>query len=78
MVFLLFIFNNFIYIIIEMLLLCNLNLNRISKHNKEKVLHKAENDLVAVTNQYISRVVRELQAKFSSFITVTLGFSEKT
>ncbi|XP_050130397.1 uncharacterized protein LOC126607031 isoform X1 [Malus sylvestris] len=35
--------------------------HRISKHNKEEVLQKAEKDLVAVTDQYISRLVRELQ-----------------
>ncbi|KAM2887450.1 hypothetical protein FF1_011316 [Malus domestica] len=35
--------------------------HRISKHNKEEVLQKAEKDLVAVTDRYISRLVRELQ-----------------
>lgn len=36
-------------------------MNRISKHNKEEVLQKAEKDLATVTDQYISRLVRELQ-----------------
>ncbi|KAL5720147.1 hypothetical protein ACHQM5_012842 [Ranunculus cassubicifolius] len=35
--------------------------HRISKHNREEVLEKAENDLTAVTDQYISRLVKELQ-----------------
>ncbi|XP_026662828.2 translin-associated protein X isoform X3 [Phoenix dactylifera] len=35
--------------------------HRISKDNKEEVLAKAENDLAAVTDQYISRLVKELQ-----------------
>ncbi|XP_008243883.1 PREDICTED: translin-associated protein X [Prunus mume] len=35
--------------------------HRISKHNKEEVLQKAEKDLATVTDQYISRLVRELQ-----------------
>ncbi|XP_042487536.1 translin-associated protein X, partial [Macadamia integrifolia] len=35
--------------------------NRISKHNREEVLEKAEKDLAAVTDQYVSRLVKELQ-----------------
>ncbi|OAY66339.1 Translin-associated protein X [Ananas comosus] len=35
--------------------------HRISKHNKEEVLSKAENDLASVTDQYMSRLVKELQ-----------------
>ncbi|XP_042022762.1 translin-associated protein X-like [Salvia splendens] len=34
--------------------------HRISKHNKEEVLQKAENDLAAVMDQYIARLVKEL------------------
>ncbi|XP_050277600.1 uncharacterized protein LOC126719081 isoform X3 [Quercus robur] len=34
--------------------------HRISKHNREEVLEKAEKDLKAVTDQYISRLVKEL------------------
>jgi hypothetical protein len=34
---------------------------RISKVNKEEVLSKAENDLAAVVNQYIGKLVKELQ-----------------
>ncbi|KAH6798675.1 Translin family protein [Perilla frutescens var. frutescens] len=34
--------------------------HRISKHNKVEVLQKAENDLAAVMDQYISRLVKEL------------------
>ncbi|XP_018628082.1 uncharacterized protein [Nicotiana tomentosiformis] len=35
--------------------------HRISKHNKEEVLDKAVKDLAAVTDQYVSRLVKELQ-----------------
>nr|CAB3472763.1 unnamed protein product [Digitaria exilis] len=35
--------------------------HRISKVNKEEVLSKAENDLAAVVNQYIGKLVKELQ-----------------
>ncbi|XP_019423344.1 PREDICTED: translin-associated protein X isoform X2 [Lupinus angustifolius] len=35
--------------------------HRLSKYNKDEVLEKAEKDLAAVTDQYISRLVRELQ-----------------
>ncbi|PUZ57338.1 hypothetical protein GQ55_5G422800 [Panicum hallii var. hallii] len=35
--------------------------HRISKVNKEEVLSKAENDLSAVVNQYIGKLVKELQ-----------------
>ncbi|KAL1370438.1 hypothetical protein HN51_000703 [Arachis hypogaea] len=35
--------------------------HRMSKYNKEEVLQKAEKDLAAVTNQYMSRLVKELQ-----------------
>nr|CAD1829035.1 unnamed protein product [Ananas comosus var. bracteatus] len=35
--------------------------HRISKHNKEEVLSKAENDLASVMDQYMSRLVKELQ-----------------
>ncbi|XP_059648718.1 uncharacterized protein LOC132294759 isoform X3 [Cornus florida] len=35
--------------------------HRISKDNREEVLEKAEKDLAAVTDQYISRLVKELQ-----------------
>ncbi|KAH9707843.1 translin-associated protein x [Citrus sinensis] len=35
--------------------------HRISRDNKEEVLKKAEADLVAVKDQYISRLVKELQ-----------------
>ncbi|XP_026415681.1 translin-associated protein X-like [Papaver somniferum] len=35
--------------------------HRISKSNREEVLEKAEKDLAAVTSQYISRLVKELQ-----------------
>ncbi|XP_072961460.1 uncharacterized protein [Typha angustifolia] len=35
--------------------------HRISKHNKEEVLAKAENDLASVTDQYMSRLVKELR-----------------
>ena len=34
--------------------------NRIGKDNKDEVLEKAENDLQAVRNKYISRLVKEL------------------
>ena len=36
-------------------------INRISKHNKKEVLEKAEKDLAAVKDQYVSRLVQELQ-----------------
>jgi len=36
-------------------------LSRISKDNKVEVLEKAEKDLAAVTNQHVSRLVKELQ-----------------
>uniref|UniRef100_A0A0E0FJT8 Translin-associated protein X n=1 Tax=Oryza nivara TaxID=4536 RepID=A0A0E0FJT8_ORYNI len=35
--------------------------HRISKNNKEEVLSKAENDLTVVVNQYIGKLVKELQ-----------------
>ncbi|WVZ71683.1 hypothetical protein U9M48_020238 [Paspalum notatum var. saurae] len=35
--------------------------HRISKVNKDEVLSKAENDLAAVVNQYIAKLVKELQ-----------------
>ncbi|KAG8366493.1 hypothetical protein BUALT_Bualt17G0085700 [Buddleja alternifolia] len=35
--------------------------HRISKHNKDEVLEKAEKDLAAVMEQHMSRVVKELQ-----------------
>ncbi|KAG2587873.1 hypothetical protein PVAP13_5NG177600 [Panicum virgatum] len=35
--------------------------HRASKVNKEEVLSKAENDLAAVVNQYIGKLVKELQ-----------------
>ncbi|KAF3431627.1 hypothetical protein FNV43_RR26358 [Rhamnella rubrinervis] len=35
--------------------------HRISKNNREEVLEKAEKDLTAVTAQYMSRLVKELQ-----------------
>ncbi|XP_044466409.1 translin-associated protein X isoform X2 [Mangifera indica] len=35
--------------------------HRISRCNKEEVLKKAEEDLAAVTDQYMSRLVKELQ-----------------
>ncbi|CAK8561717.1 unnamed protein product [Lathyrus sativus] len=35
--------------------------HRMSKYNKVEVLEKAEKDLAAVTNQYVSRLVKELQ-----------------
>ncbi|KAM7464427.1 hypothetical protein LguiA_032548 [Lonicera macranthoides] len=35
--------------------------HRISKSNKEEVLGKAEKDLAAVTDQYMARLVKELQ-----------------
>ncbi|XP_028105798.1 translin-associated protein X-like isoform X2 [Camellia sinensis] len=34
--------------------------HRMSKHNKEEVLEKAEKDLAAVTDQYVARLVKEL------------------
>ncbi|KAF3943516.1 hypothetical protein CMV_029937 [Castanea mollissima] len=34
--------------------------HRISKHNREEVLGKAEKDLKAVTDQYVSQLVKEL------------------
>lgn len=33
----------------------------MSKYNKEEVLEKAEKDLAAVTDQHMSRLVKELQ-----------------
>ncbi|RYR27444.1 hypothetical protein Ahy_B01g051476 isoform B [Arachis hypogaea] len=33
--------------------------HRMSKYNKEEVLQKAEKDLAAVTNQYMSRLIQE-------------------
>jgi len=36
-------------------------LTRMSKYNKVEVLEKAEKDLAGVTNQYVSRLVKELQ-----------------
>jgi len=33
----------------------------MSKFNKVEVLEKAEKDLAAVTDQYVSRLVKELQ-----------------
>lgn len=39
----------------------NSELNRVGKHNREEVLEKAEKDLAAVTDQYMSRLVKELQ-----------------
>lgn len=35
--------------------------HRISKYNREEVLEKAERDLAAVTDQHMSRLVKELQ-----------------
>ncbi|KAK2408060.1 Translin family protein [Trifolium repens] len=35
--------------------------HRMSKYNKDEVLEKADKDLAAVTNQYVSRLVKELQ-----------------
>nr|GMD28635.1 translin-associated protein X [Ipomoea batatas] len=35
--------------------------HRMSKNNREEVLEKAEKDLDAVTAQYVSRLVKELQ-----------------
>ncbi|XP_027347008.1 translin-associated protein X isoform X2 [Abrus precatorius] len=35
--------------------------HRMSKYNKVEVLEKAEKDLAAVTDQYMSRLVKELQ-----------------
>jgi hypothetical protein len=35
--------------------------SRISRNNKEEVLSKAENDLAAVVNQHIGKLVKELQ-----------------
>nr|XP_007156372.1 hypothetical protein PHAVU_003G280700g [Phaseolus vulgaris]ESW28366.1 hypothetical protein PHAVU_003G280700g [Phaseolus vulgaris] len=35
--------------------------HRMSKHNKVEVLEKAEKDLAAVTDQYVSRLVKELK-----------------
>lgn len=37
---------------------CN---NRISKDNRDEVLDKAEKDLAAVTEQYMLKLVKELQ-----------------
>ncbi|GFP95311.1 translin-associated protein x [Phtheirospermum japonicum] len=35
--------------------------HRLSKHNKEEVLEKAEKDLASVMNQHMSRIVKEFQ-----------------
>ncbi|XP_028123162.1 translin-associated protein X-like [Camellia sinensis] len=35
--------------------------HRLSKHNKKEVLEKAEKDLVAVTDQYVAWLVKELE-----------------
>ncbi|XP_024018298.1 translin-associated protein X isoform X2 [Morus notabilis] len=35
--------------------------HRVSKYNREEVLEKAEKDLAAVTDQYMARLVKELQ-----------------
>ncbi|PRQ40562.1 putative Translin family [Rosa chinensis] len=35
--------------------------HRMSKHNREEVLQKAEKDLAAVTDQFVARLVKELQ-----------------
>lgn len=35
--------------------------DRVSKQNKEEVLEKANKDLAAVKDQYISRLVKELK-----------------
>lgn len=35
--------------------------NRISKNNKDEVLDKAVRDLASVTEQHVSRLVKELQ-----------------
>ncbi|XP_068663359.1 uncharacterized protein [Aristolochia californica] len=35
--------------------------HRISKHNKEEVLEKAQKDLASVTDNYMSKLVKELQ-----------------
>ncbi|XP_021625933.1 translin-associated protein X isoform X3 [Manihot esculenta] len=35
--------------------------HRMSKYNKEEILEKAEKDLAAVADQYMSRLVKELQ-----------------
>ncbi|KAF5197819.1 Translin-associated protein x, partial [Thalictrum thalictroides] len=35
--------------------------HRVNKNNKDEVLEKAEKDLLNVTNQYIARLVKELQ-----------------
>lgn len=35
--------------------------DRISKYNREEVLEKAEKDLAAVTDRFMSRLVKELQ-----------------
>lgn len=37
------------------------DLSRMSKHNREEVLQKAEKDLAAVTDQFVARLVKELQ-----------------
>ena len=38
-----------------------LDLSRMSKHNREEVLQKAEKDLAAVTDQFVAKLVKELQ-----------------
>ena len=60
----------------------NLGNNRLSKHNKEEVLQKAENDLAAVMDQYIARLVKELagtdfwklRRAYSPGVTIILPF----
>lgn len=37
------------------------SMHRISKNNKNEVLGKAEQDLAVVRDQYVSRLVKELQ-----------------
>ena len=46
---------------IDKLLICS----RISKVNREEDLAKAENDLATVVNQYIGKLVKELQGLIS-------------
>lgn len=36
-------------------------INRMTKHDKGEVLEKAEKDLAAVTDQHVSKLVKELQ-----------------
>lgn len=35
--------------------------NRMSKYNREEVLDKAEKDLAAVMEQYVARLIKELE-----------------